>query len=46
MPKVGLGTFLIPNDKLSQTIGLAYRAGYSKFDTAWRYHNERLTPKI
>lgn len=45
MPKVGLGTFLIPDEKLSQTIGLAYRAGYRKFDTAWRYHNERLVAK-
>jgi len=27
MPKVGLGTFLISDDKLSQTIGLADMAG-------------------
>lgn len=41
MPQVGLGTFLIPKDKLSKTIGEAYRLGYRQFDTAWRYHNER-----
>ena len=41
MPKVGLGTFLIPGERLSETIGEAYRLGYRKFDTAWRYHNER-----
>lgn len=42
MPQVGLGTFLIPDDKLSQTIGKAYQLGYRSFDTAWRYHNESL----
>lgn len=41
MPQVGLGTFLIPQDKLSETIGSAYKLGYRQFDTAWRYHNER-----
>ena len=41
MPQVGLGTFLIPKDELSKTIGEAYRLGYRQFDTAWRYHNER-----
>lgn len=41
MPQVGLGTFLIPEDKLIKTIGQAYELGYRQFDTAWRYHNER-----
>ena len=41
MPMVGLGTFLIPKENLSQTIAQAYELGYRKFDTAWRYHNER-----
>lgn len=40
MPQLGLGTFLIPEDKLSSTIGKAYELGYRQFDTAWRYHNE------
>lgn len=40
MPQVGLGTFLIPKDKLSKTIAAAYEMGYRQFDTAWRYHNE------
>lgn len=41
MPQIGLGTFLIPKENLSETIGEAYRLGYRQFDTAWRYHNER-----
>lgn len=41
MPQVGLGTFLIPEDKIIDTIGKAYELGYRKFDTAWRYHNEK-----
>lgn len=41
MPQVGLGTFLIPNEKLSAVIGKAYELGYRQFDTAWRYHNEK-----
>ena len=41
MPQVGLGTFLIPKEKLSRTIAEAYELGYRNFDTAWRYHNEK-----
>lgn len=41
MPQIGLGTFLIPKDRISETIGEAYRLGYRQFDTAWRYHNEK-----
>lgn len=40
MPQIGLGTFLIPKDRLSRTIAEAYELGYRNFDTAWRYHNE------
>lgn len=40
MPQIGLGTFLIPIENLSETIKSAYDIGYRKFDTAWRYHNE------
>lgn len=39
--QLGLGTFLIPNNNLRETIGKAYELGYRSFDTAWRYHNER-----
>lgn len=45
MPQVGLGTFLIPREKLSRTIAIAYEIGYRKFDTAWRYHNEDIIAK-
>lgn len=41
IPQIGLGTFLIPTDALSSTIGNAYKMGYRQFDTAWRYHNEK-----
>lgn len=41
MPQIGLGTFLIPNKILSETIGKAYELGYRQFDSAWKYHNER-----
>lgn len=41
MPQVGLGTFLIPETKISETIGRAYDLGYRQFDTAWRYRNEK-----
>lgn len=40
MPQIGLGTFLIPKEKLCNTIKEAYQIGYRQFDTAWRYHNE------
>ena len=40
MPQLGLGTFLIPNEKLSSVIGDAYKLGYRQFDTAWKYNNE------
>ncbi|UVV77822.1 hypothetical protein NXW84_10550 [Bacteroides fragilis] len=38
MPKVGLGTFLIPKENITKVIGEAYDMGYRQFDTAWRYH--------
>ena len=38
MPQVGLGTFLIPKDKLEDTLIKAYDMGYRQFDTAWRYY--------
>lgn len=40
MPQIGLGTFLIPKEKLSHAIAEAYEMGYRQFDTAWRYYNE------
>ena len=45
IPKVGLGTFLIPKDRIDETIGAAYDLGYRLFDTAWRYRNEGLIAK-
>ena len=45
MPQVGLGTFLIPAENLPRTIAEAYEMGYRKFDTAWRYYNERIIAK-
>lgn len=40
IPQVGLGTFLIPKEKVVDTIGTAFSLGYRQYDTAWRYHNE------
>ena len=40
MPQKGFGTYLIPDDKIIETIGKAYEIGYRKFDTAWKYKNE------
>jgi len=46
MPKVGLGTFLIPKENLEKTLIKAYELGYRQFDTAWRYHNEADIARI
>jgi len=45
MPQLGLGTFLIPEGKMTETIGMAYEMGYRQFDTAWRYRNEKSIAK-
>ena len=45
MPAIGLGTFLLPNERMSEIIGEAYRLGYRKFDTAYKYGNERVIAK-
>ena len=42
MPKIGLGTWALPNDRFVQIIKDAHNIGYAKFDTAWKYHNESL----
>lgn len=42
MPKIGFGTYLINKKILPETLINAYNLGYRKFDTAWRYKNERL----
>ena len=40
MPQIGFGTYLIPCDKVVDTIGKAYELGYRQFDTAGRYRNQ------
>lgn len=42
MPKEGMGTYLIDKGLLPSLLIKAYDLGYRKFDTAWRYKNERL----
>lgn len=42
MPKEGMGTYLIEKDNLPFLLMEAYNMGYRKFDTAWRYKNERI----
>lgn len=41
MPQLGLGTFLIPNERIDAVINKAYELGYRQYDTAWRYYNEK-----
>ena len=40
IPDVGLGTWLIPNDKVAEIIKTAVRIGYRHIDTAQAYENE------
>lgn len=40
IPKLGLGTWLIPDDVVSQTVKQAVELGYRHLDTAQAYQNE------
>ena len=40
IPSIGLGTWLIDNDKVSETIKKAVKIGYRHIDTAQAYENE------
>lgn len=40
MPRIGYGTWRIPNDNVAQLVMTAARVGYRHFDTAARYGNE------
>lgn len=40
IPKVGLGTWLIDNDKVEEVVECALEAGYRHIDTAQAYRNE------
>lgn len=42
MPREGMGTYLIDKKDLPGLLMQAYDLGYRKFDTAWRYKNERI----
>lgn len=41
IPKIGLGTWFIPDETVSQAVKDAVKAGYRHFDTAQAYGNER-----
>lgn len=41
IPKLGLGTWFIPDDKAGQAVCDAVKIGYRHFDTAQAYENER-----
>lgn len=41
IPKIGLGTWLIPDDKAAAAVCSALEAGYKHIDTAQAYGNER-----
>src|SRR6056297_2545046 len=40
IPKLGLGTWLIPNDEVAQAVKDAVKIGYRHIDTAQAYKNE------
>lgn len=40
IPKVGLGTWLIDNDKVEEVVECALEVGYRHIDTAQAYGNE------
>ncbi|RKF19390.1 aldo/keto reductase [Altericroceibacterium spongiae] len=41
IPKLGLGTWMIEDDKVAQLVQEAVKLGYRHFDTAQAYENER-----
>lgn len=41
IPKLGLGTWLIDDDKVAQAVRDAVKIGYRHIDTAEAYENER-----
>lgn len=41
IPKIGLGTWFIDDDKAAQAVKAAVEIGYRHFDTAEAYGNER-----
>ncbi len=41
VPIVGFGTWNLPKDRIDEIINSVYDLGYRKFDTAWKYNNER-----
>jgi diketogulonate reductase-like aldo/keto reductase len=41
IPKLGLGTWLIPDDTVGHAVSSAIELGYRHFDTAQAYENER-----
>lgn len=45
LPKVGLGTYRIPEPELKKTLNEAFKIGYRLLDTAWRYNNEKAIAK-
>lgn len=46
MPIVGLGTWNIHPENLSEIVDVAYHNGYTRFDTAWKYRNEQKLGEI
>lgn len=41
IPKLGVGTWMVPDDRAAQVVREAARIGYRHFDTAQAYANER-----
>ncbi len=46
IPKLGLGTWFIPDDSAAQAVCEAVKAGYRHFDTAQAYGNEVICCEV
>ena len=46
LPKIGLGTFSVPDWALRELIPVALTLGCGIIDTAYKYHNEEVIGEI
>ena len=46
IPKIGLGTWKMDNDKVYEVVLKAIKLGYRYIDCAWEYENEEGVGKV